>query len=719
MGEESGDIEFRCTYERKVSQCDTEWEWFRVLGRHVVVQPHSHKVHQHHGSVISLQLQRFSPPPARTVRRLSCTLAMAGSSGSCQPLTTSRISRLLRPLRTKCIALATLHPTPCTAVPPGSTYGSKACSAESRSLDILPPPDSLRSFIDHRSLANLRVALYAVRDCFREIITKTAPKGTEAPATVHRVRRLADICATIVGENMQTGEDLAVDGEDSEQITEIDDLYEVVPIQYRRSALLAHALSIILCCPHHVTLLSILLDVSLQHDLYYETCILLRCLLRAAVSPVTGPGSVVRLCHSAHSNYLVDLFQRWKGAGHPDSVFVRLLTEALVEAARSDVWCCRALGKFTRELHSQDLPSVLYMAGELAGSISDIQTEQTCGSAKRRRRGLVGDETATLTEELNRWLNYCSPCFPSNSEVLSSIFALLERCREAGLHRNSDSLAATIVYWATHCLCDAANFPDAGGRASIVSLLKDVSPTVSMYDLLIEKILETERNLRPNLRDCRNTLQLYASCLRAEGLLILEASLWACALRCVETSVSLSGHSGTRKEIQTYQEELMDLVDDAEDRCFGNQPHSGATTGCSRNPRWKWEEIPGCWVECRLPPPKKAKLRPRPKRRSSGHLVVKHPHRVVTTSSTATRPTASNSGDIRDDTHNGDEPNSFERSFKSLVSSVLSRRTILHGSEPSVSHRLTMTPRGQKECDLPASDDALDLFACRELPHVS
>lgn len=154
-----------------------------------------------------------------------------------QGLSTSRITRLLRPLRTKCIALATMHPTPCHSKHLAWTYGSKTCSADVRPLDILPPPDSVRSYhTDHRSVSGLRAAIYGVRDCFRDIVLKTKPIDGVAPPG--RITRLADLCSIIVGQTMQ-GEDFGMDAEeDSEQLAEMENLYEFIPVQYRRCAFL-------------------------------------------------------------------------------------------------------------------------------------------------------------------------------------------------------------------------------------------------------------------------------------------------------------------------------------------------------------------------------------------------------------------------------------------------------------------------------------------------
>lgn len=478
----------------------------------------------------------------------------------------------------------------------------------------------------------------------------------------------------------------------------------------RRSALLAHALDIILRCPHHFTLINILLDVSLQHDLYHESCILLHWLLRVAISP--GTGSTVPLCHPAHSNYLVDLYEKWKGAGRPTSVLIRILTETLVETARPELWGCKALGNFARELHNQDFTSLLDLAGQLVTSIANVEPHE---NDKRPRQIFVREETS-LSYQLNKWINY-SPIPPPNPQDWSPRLEFLERCRQSGVYKNTDSLAATVVCWATHYLSVATPNPDT--HASICRLLRDVSPTVTTYNLLVEMSF----GVKQTLQDSRIIIQTYSACLRAEDLLILEASLWACVLRFVETSMYVLGYCGARKEISLYREELMDLVENAEHRCF-----SGRGLPEAAQARWRWEEIPGCWVQCQSPAAKKAKHHHEPEQRP-----VERRDPPFTPSRAAIPIPGLHIEDAKAGGHHyaPSLTSSFELSFRSLVSSALSNRTKLHGRSgsskalfakpPTVPHRRvvsTLLPpyevsnvgSERENFDVPASDDALDLF---------
>ncbi|KAJ7251776.1 hypothetical protein B0H12DRAFT_633624 [Mycena haematopus] len=488
-------------------------------------------------------------------------------------------------------------------------------------------------------------------------------------------------------------------GEDLEQLSEIEKIYEVIPMQYRRFVLLAHSLDIILRSPHHFTLLSILLDVSLQHELYHESCVILHWLLRATVSPASD-AETPRLCHTVHSNYLIDLGKKWAEAALPMSVFVRVLTTNLVEAvprACSDLWTCHALTRFTRKLSAQDFPSLLNMASTIiASSLGDghLQTEEPHEDPLCKRRTCSTTESS-LTDQLNKWLNHSSSFPPFQNSILE----FLDQCCRSGAHRGpSKSLAATIACWATHYL--ATTTPNASTHSTLHRLLNDVSPTVTMYNALVERIFGIEQTTTTKLQDSRATLQVYADRLRANNLLLLEASLWACALRFAETSADL-GVCALGNEVSLYREELMVLVDDAERRCF-QAPQSG----------WEWEESMGCWIQSDMPPPKKAK---------NYHEIG---HGCVAKSLSASCPLSDIQNEIAcEDRRN--HASAFELSFTSLISNALSSRTKLH-AQPLAGqlrrrssirrsiHRTLLSPHTTSypsDDTTPTSDDTLNLFA--------
>jgi len=226
-----------------------------------------------------------------------------------------------------------------------------------------------------------------------------------------------------------------------------------------------------------------------------------------------------------------------------------------------------------------------------------------------------------------------------------------------------------------------------------------------MYNLLVEKSFGIEQIGTVKLQDSGAVLKVYAGCLRANNLPLLEASLWACALRFVETSTDLLGTCGSLSEVSLYREELMSLVEEAERRCFGSSACLQAA-----HLGWEWEESMGCWLQHDLPPAKKAKRHHELEQRSSERR-----GRVV-------------AADIQNEVMAGEDhhdyTSTFELSFASLLSNALSKRTKLHAESgqlfPSASRARALpfphTKIYPSDDTIPTSDDALNLFTYTEIP---
>lgn len=178
-------------------------------------------------------------------------------------LTTSRISRLLRPLRAKCHKLAS-YPSEELSQPSKGivvvTYGSSSrqSSADpslkqgSPPLSVIPPPEKLSALskLDRSSRENLDLSrrIYDIRDAFRNILqialqaASTSRKSSASPTHRYpgdRMRSLAAMCAARVGTHVEDQVMLAAEEEDDgldddEELKVIDSLYEAVYPQYRK-----------------------------------------------------------------------------------------------------------------------------------------------------------------------------------------------------------------------------------------------------------------------------------------------------------------------------------------------------------------------------------------------------------------------------------------------------------------------------------------------------
>lgn len=164
---------------------------------------------------------------------MSASVATDGSH-----LTTSRINRLLRPLRNKCLSLSkylTVARHSASSLPHSQNWLPESPPP----LAILRPPPSAtrgrlcldKGFAEDMELSRL---LYAVCDAFRNLlqVTHGAVPGEPIPS-------LAAMCCFVVGGNVP----LSTDGthEDQEEaISEdelmrvVDEIYDVIPTYYRR-----------------------------------------------------------------------------------------------------------------------------------------------------------------------------------------------------------------------------------------------------------------------------------------------------------------------------------------------------------------------------------------------------------------------------------------------------------------------------------------------------
>lgn len=199
-------------------------------------------------------------------------------------LTTSRIHRILRPLKTKCAGLVSTVAS-MGGKPTGSariTYGSRnklsrtnssslstSNSDEPPPLMILPPPEQM-----HHSKSNsqydstgkqlsLSKSIYGIRDAFRNVINIAFGGGLDEPHTrssassaisvdhatsssKRHVVGLVGLCAIVVGKEL--GADQEGNKEDDEESTSdrergdeegvaarwVDEIYEEIPFHVRR-----------------------------------------------------------------------------------------------------------------------------------------------------------------------------------------------------------------------------------------------------------------------------------------------------------------------------------------------------------------------------------------------------------------------------------------------------------------------------------------------------
>lgn len=156
-------------------------------------------------------------------------------------LTTTRINRVLRPLRNKCVSLSALQQH-------SSNAFSRATSSKQPSNwdpDGVPPLTILPSSAGSRKLTldrgftdefELSRRIHAVCDAFRNV----AHVAYGNPCT-KQIPSLAAICALVTGENIPiVGANVSEDDSSEESADEedkmkvVDDIYDSIPSHYRR-----------------------------------------------------------------------------------------------------------------------------------------------------------------------------------------------------------------------------------------------------------------------------------------------------------------------------------------------------------------------------------------------------------------------------------------------------------------------------------------------------
>lgn len=199
-------------------------------------------------------------------------------------LTTSRIHRILRPLKTKCAGLALIAPLAGGKSTGGirityssrnklsrtnSSSSSTSNSDERPPLTILPPPEQIhhsKSTSQYDSTGNLLALsknIYGIRDAFKNVISiafgsvsdephtrsstsSAASVDQAASSSKGRVVSLAGLCAIVVGKELRVGhegdregmgestEDEECDKEEEEATKWVDEIYEEIPFHVRR-----------------------------------------------------------------------------------------------------------------------------------------------------------------------------------------------------------------------------------------------------------------------------------------------------------------------------------------------------------------------------------------------------------------------------------------------------------------------------------------------------
>ncbi|TFY53227.1 hypothetical protein EVJ58_g9567, partial [Rhodofomes roseus] len=460
-------------------------------------------------------------------------------------LTTSRINRLFRPLRAKCTALAEFFSPRSYKRPHVSVTYSHHSRPPSRTastdydappLAILQPPESLGSRIhfDRTSLENVQLSrkIYEVRDAFRSVVQAALGSDSTGPRNdALRIRSLAAMCASIIGEQVQA-EIAARQDEAEDELEELyaniaadtqEELYEAVPLHYRSHTVISHALTLVLeTCPHYPTILTALLEVCLSHNLTTESHNILHALLLESIRSSVSGSATCPLLHPAHSNYLTTLratccSRDYRSSANyhrlDNSTFTALLIGALSQSqvGRVDAWTSKPVARLARDLRAQDFPAFLHLCFGLAGDIVDADKLQ----ARRRskRKSLVPEPLEDkLRPRLAKWIKSALDHLVARASQAEGGNPDAVRAHEEAIHQTVDFLlhvsktglqlgpepgstkrpraADGLICLATYCLASPAlsTLPSCDQEA-VAAFLRCCSPITETYGSLVGHLL--------------------------------------------------------------------------------------------------------------------------------------------------------------------------------------------------------------------------------------
>lgn len=574
-----------------------------------------------------------------------------------ETLTTKRIGRVLRRVRVSCQALQQYHAKPHR---PKATYTPSIWTASMDApLAVIPPPGALTSRLIFRdgddSQAELSPRIYAVRDAFRDLVINTSPgDGSQT----HASTSMAALCAIVVGGNMERSEESKDESASSNEEREDDDatlLYDAVPLQYRwyvdhfalvdscmhqslilRWTLLSHATSIVLnVCPPYPTLYRILLETAISYNLSYESEVFLKALLDLSfLSSNQDP----YICHPMHSQFLLDLRTLWLSRPlSTQSSFLRVLQAALAEASSCSVWNSRALDLLLQSMMKRSLDAFFDLSHPFMEQLARAKDPNVSRQMGTKCAMWISGHVLAHTEQE---VVHCSD--------------LVRHFHHLGIHKmpSHQSLTDSLTCVSTMILGPRSPEP-------ILLFLRTVEPHPTTYNTLVTHIFQTS----VDTFDEKTRFAKLASSLSDTGLLRLEASLWRCILDRLEHQ-----HAHDRDELRDYQEELTDLLEDAEQRCFSSAPD---------DKKYHWDPI-GCWV--------RSEETPRPRKRQKRAY---------------------------------EEPRIFPKSpFVSLLRRAAFKRVVLHPASPDSRERsLSSSPPRRRFADPSlSSEDALDMFTYRHSP---
>ncbi|KXN93405.1 hypothetical protein AN958_00331 [Leucoagaricus sp. SymC.cos] len=476
--------------------------------------------------------------------------------------TASRIARLLRPLKAKCLALSSyLKGTQAKSI---TAYGGRRFGGDQELMSLeLPSNIGIRIHFSQDAVQNFELSkrICAVRDCYYDIVCKdeTIVDGNMISGALSP---LTSLCSVILGAQIPCEDETTET--DTSPIGEA--LYQAIPPPYRLRTLLMHALHIILeSCPPNASLYLSLLDVVLERQLYHESEVLLDAILEYAID--FPRNNLPRISNPAYRKFLVNLYADWN-TRFSSSTFVRLVTVALQRSPSEAVWTSKATRRLARKLGRYDTTTLPTL---LTGLMEVVFT---------RRRS--SKSTSQLEIQLREWFILCAEiCIASvcdspgalvsnlNQNLLEGVIGYLHSrvsysAMEGGpddpcAYVFSDSMACLYILWLS------SGKREKSDDDAVHARFQHLTPSSDMFNPVCNYLLRNK-----SLSDCEDILLTLSSTCLDHDLPKLKASLWACALHHIEeTEIEhININRNGRESVRSFKLRAVDYVEEAERGCF-------------------------------------------------------------------------------------------------------------------------------------------------------
>ncbi|KAG9018981.1 hypothetical protein FRB90_007561 [Tulasnella sp. 427] len=533
-------------------------------------------------------------------------------------LSLAQIHRVLRPLRTKVLALSKSITAASTKSRARQTLVSSF--QERNPLAVVPHPSrfqfSTRSSsvlsewdpASHELDSGLPIIdfarkAHAISDAFRNVVTRAY--ADELSHRIDTIPPLMQIATSIIGDDIEASvmellrankplnsddSTFEVDEDDEEDETYIiDGCYEQIPDHLRRWALVPHAVKMILIrAPNSPTILETCLDIALEHGSTRDALSLLRRLLSIAFT--RRPSDDIPIKSSQHRNYLVHLLRKPNNPSKPiNSAWSDIeLTEEVISAlSRADLedqeelWSAVAVRELFAAVSEE---ARLCLATAFSAFCAD------CGRQRSRTqlrtwveqilctRLAQGFNDGTYLEEVDIGVYLRDICTSMATLVDQS-----PRSSVAEFFRDVFICLAVRALSVSHPV-DTEN---AKSRENIVHLLFPFNPTTSpaSFNSLITAISDS---FPPELRvTCAvELIANHAQTLEEGGLHRMEGALLAAGVNALENDVDPTKYQD-EADVCALRRLRARLVE-AEARCVGGG-HDGSET------RWRYDEDHG-WV---------------------------------------------------------------------------------------------------------------------------